>query len=581
MKTSTTASVTTPKFARALVLAAGLSTMLVLMPATALGQWTSDPTANTIVADGAGDQGIPIVLPIADGSTWVVHTDNAAGGYKYAIQKLTGTGTRAFAQSIVLSPTRTNSATFLIDAQTFPSGEAVVAYDDNGVYVQKVAADGSLPWAGSGSGVQMPGSAGALGPSVCAFPDGSVVVCWAGPNVTLNFQRIEPNGSLGAAWTYTESASPVRPLLPSDLVATGTGRDFIAMWTRATGTGFTAGRGLKVQKWDSTNAQAWNGGVPKDLYASSSTAPLKSIQAGYFPRLIADGRGGAVVAWYDTGATRNAWLQHVQPDGSFKFSGDGVAMSSTPSSTELRVSASVAFLPGGTAAGDEYVVAYQRTNASQSQQGLGAQRVDASGATIWGGGAGQGLIAISAASNISSFINVNPAPAVGAGGAEAFVTWLQYGGAAGPMTTFSTRLATDGTTSTAWPADNGGFVTVGSPGTYKGRLAVANLQGSSSLIACWAEAGVLNAPNDVKAMRINANGSLGQPTCGLSDVAGANQSVGADGVLTADDIIVFLGWFFSDDARANVAGPNQSTVPDNALTADDIIVFLARYFAGC
>ncbi|MCU0689303.1 MAG: hypothetical protein MUE97_06145 [Phycisphaerales bacterium] len=69
--------------------------------------------------------------------------------------------------------------------------------------------------------------------------------------------------------------------------------------------------------------------------------------------------------------------------------------------------------------------------------------------------------------------------------------------------------------------------------------------------------------------------------CGPSDVAGANQSVGADGQLTADDIIVFLGWYFASDVRADVAGPNQSTIPDLQFTADDIIVFLSRYFAGC
>jgi hypothetical protein len=69
--------------------------------------------------------------------------------------------------------------------------------------------------------------------------------------------------------------------------------------------------------------------------------------------------------------------------------------------------------------------------------------------------------------------------------------------------------------------------------------------------------------------------------CGPSDVAGANQNVGADGQLTADDIIVFLGWYFASDTRADVAGANQSTTPDGQFTADDIIVFLGRYFAGC
>jgi hypothetical protein len=73
----------------------------------------------------------------------------------------------------------------------------------------------------------------------------------------------------------------------------------------------------------------------------------------------------------------------------------------------------------------------------------------------------------------------------------------------------------------------------------------------------------------------------GPTACNASDVAGANQSVGGDGQLTADDIIVFLGWFFNNDPRADVAGPNQSTTPDTIFTADDIIVFLGRYFQGC
>jgi hypothetical protein len=69
--------------------------------------------------------------------------------------------------------------------------------------------------------------------------------------------------------------------------------------------------------------------------------------------------------------------------------------------------------------------------------------------------------------------------------------------------------------------------------------------------------------------------------CGLSDIAGPGQSLGSDGSLTADDIIVFLNWFFAGDTRADVAGAGQSSVPDSQFTADDIIVFLNRFFAGC
>lgn len=69
--------------------------------------------------------------------------------------------------------------------------------------------------------------------------------------------------------------------------------------------------------------------------------------------------------------------------------------------------------------------------------------------------------------------------------------------------------------------------------------------------------------------------------CGLSDIAGPNQSLGFDGTLNADDIIVFLSLYFAGDLRADVAGVNQSTNPNGSLSADDIIVFLSRYFAGC
>jgi len=66
-----------------------------------------------------------------------------------------------------------------------------------------------------------------------------------------------------------------------------------------------------------------------------------------------------------------------------------------------------------------------------------------------------------------------------------------------------------------------------------------------------------------------------------SDVASPSQVPIPDGQLTADDIIVFLNWYFGNDTRADIAGPAQSTTPDGQFTSDDIIVFLNRFFAGC
>ena len=68
----------------------------------------------------------------------------------------------------------------------------------------------------------------------------------------------------------------------------------------------------------------------------------------------------------------------------------------------------------------------------------------------------------------------------------------------------------------------------------------------------------------------------------IADVTGLGATPGCDGQLTADDIIVFLGAFFSGDtAIADVALLGGAVGHDGQLTPDDIVAFLAAFFAGC
>jgi hypothetical protein len=80
---------------------------------------------------------------------------------------------------------------------------------------------------------------------------------------------------------------------------------------------------------------------------------------------------------------------------------------------------------------------------------------------------------------------------------------------------------------------------------------------------------------------LTGTGASAPSGCGPSDVAGAGQTPGADGQLTADDIVVFVGWFFASDPRADVSGAGQSGIGDGQFTADDLITFISRFFAGC
>jgi hypothetical protein len=66
-----------------------------------------------------------------------------------------------------------------------------------------------------------------------------------------------------------------------------------------------------------------------------------------------------------------------------------------------------------------------------------------------------------------------------------------------------------------------------------------------------------------------------------ANVAGPGQEPTCDGVLTADDIIVFLNWWFAADPRADIARQGQVPQPDGAFTADDLIYYINLFFQGC
>ena len=68
----------------------------------------------------------------------------------------------------------------------------------------------------------------------------------------------------------------------------------------------------------------------------------------------------------------------------------------------------------------------------------------------------------------------------------------------------------------------------------------------------------------------------------LADVAGLGGAPAPDGQLTVDDIVVFLGAFFSGNpAIADVAGLGAVQGSDGQITPDDLVLFLARFFGPC
>ncbi|MGH7132614.1 MAG: GC-type dockerin domain-anchored protein [Phycisphaerales bacterium] len=74
-----------------------------------------------------------------------------------------------------------------------------------------------------------------------------------------------------------------------------------------------------------------------------------------------------------------------------------------------------------------------------------------------------------------------------------------------------------------------------------------------------------------------------QLKCNPADVATLGATVGADGILTVDDIVVYLQVFFAGDvAVADLVGfGGGAAPPDGIVSVDDLVYFLSKFFSPC
>jgi hypothetical protein len=532
--------------------------LMLLTPLTCLcdarAQWTGDSTLNTVVADGIGSQATPIIRPAADGGVWISFWDSSSGaGLRPVIQRLDVDGNRIFAGNGIELSARTNTASYTTDMRSDGAGNAYVVFDDNAggsqvTRAHKVRPDGSLAW--GAQGVAIPGSSTSLTCRIAPCADGTVVVLYQQNSTTLGFQRINADGSLpaGGAWTVTETS---RAHVPSDLLAAPVGGDVIALWVRAEGTSLiTSRKGLRIQRFNSANQGIWNSGTFIDVYQSASVSGVvRSLGIAYYPTMVSDGAGGAVISWYDGGTARNAWLQHVSSDGTQRFAPNGLQMSSVSGTIEYRLAVAASYdITSGA-----YVVAFERSNTNQSQFGLNVQRVSSEGVVEWGAN-GIELYPVVTGSNHKNFINIAPAP-----GDTTLLTWFDFQGANSPVWVKARRMDAGG--QNIWSDE----LIVSNTSSAKGRLGMSATSLSDMFVVAFSDS--INGTDDIKAQNINLDGSLGPVNRCQADFNG-------DGGVDSDDVIVFFGAWDSSDPAADFTR-------DGGVDSDDVIAFFSAWDAGC
>ena len=215
------------------------------------------------------------------------------------------------------------------------------------------------------------------------------------------------------------------------------------------------------------------------VWAAGGVPVCSAAGAQELPALVADGLGGAVIAWIDhRGVDADIYVQHLDASGSATWAADGVALSTaTSDQTDLTLSTD----------GWGGAIALWKDMRSGSAD-IFAQRVNSAGVAQW---APDGAPVCAAANDQQSPTAISD----GAGGVVA--AWADHRGA--DWDVYAQRL--DGTGNPAWTLDGvatslaGGDQTAPKMGT----------DGGGGAIVAWEDR--RGANSDIYAQRINVSGA--------------------------------------------------------------------------
>lgn len=475
------------------ILAAGL------LAGGASAQWSDDASINTPIADGSGDQVQPKIRALADGGCYVSWFDNATGGYDVRVSRLDPTGAAAWPASVLVAD-RSFSSTQDYGASIDVTGASLLAFrDDRGsgeqITAQRISPKGDLLW---GDGVVLTATSEFVAsPRIAGVSDGGAVVAWS-QGSTVRLAKLSAAGEV--QWERTVTGPGGNGVTVADLQASdapgATGEVVLSMVRFG---GFTTPRHLYAQKFDVDGEPLW-GADPLTIFDAGS------LQFGNFPPFVADGEGGAVLAWYSSSPSLQSFVQRVFADGSLLFGADGQAVAEVAGQIRTAPSATI-----DRSTGDIYCF-WTEANSTQSQFGVRGQRF-AGTSRQWGSG---GLVVAPLGSTEVSFVRTAPR----AGGATAL--WIEGDFAADTIPAY----ACDADGNAVW----GGEVAVSDSGTPKGRLEVATID-SGTVLAVW-QSGQSGGGADIVGQNLRSDGTLG--------VEGIEGDLNDDGEVNGADLGILL-----------------------------------------
>ncbi len=347
------------------------------LPVAGITGWSNDPALNLLIADRSGEETQAKILPRADGGFYVSWFDNTDGGYDVRLQRLDGEGRELWPHNGILVADRNVGSTtdygFSLDAQ----GNALLSFQcctqnaaDERIVAVKVTADGAFAWSDGGIPVSTLGE-GNLISYITGTSDGNAVVVWMNSSGQGRAQKLSTAGAALWGATGITLPGPASGLKFIADVAPALNGDAIVAWSNQAG----SARILRAQKLASADGAALWG---KDGVRVSDAGGLG---AGYFPKIILDGSGGAVFAYTDfVGTMASARVQRIDAGGNRLLGNDGVLVTTDASRGHYSPAATY-----DATNGDIHVIWIDGQQIDQQlYDGLYAQRIDSLGTRLYG-----------------------------------------------------------------------------------------------------------------------------------------------------------------------------------------------------
>jgi hypothetical protein len=461
---------------------------LIIAASAARGSW---PANGTAICAAIGDQQTPQIISDGAGGAIITWQDNRNGNLDIFVQRVNAWG-------FVLWTTNGLAVCTAAGEQYSPmiasdgEGGAIVTWHDfrnplaPDIYAQRVDASGAVQWTANGV-------------AVCTATDAQV------------FPVIAADGAGGAIITWRDNRGGVFGIYAQKVNAAG-----LAQWTtdgvalcRADGDQDSPmiiedGSGGAIVTWAGYRSESY------DIYAarvSASGVALWTpngvslcVGTGAYPRITADGAGGAIVAWQDCRAFAwDIYGQRINSAGAVQWPVNGIAICAAPDDQVYPAVAS-------DGAGGAIVTWPDYYRYDLSGLDIYAQRVSAVGTLQW---PMEGVELCTAPEEQS-----NPViTADGAGGA--IVAWcdLRFSDS---YNIYAQRVNAAG--SVQWTVD--GVALCAATNIQSEPVIVSD--GSGGALATWSD--YRNGEStDIYAQRVNANGSTtGANVPGVSITLGQN-----------------------------------------------------------